>query len=42
VSYGITGALALSLLIGVGRMYFVWRRWQFDYNRDKKAWDRVA
>jgi hypothetical protein len=41
LAIGITAALSVSLLIGVGKMYFVWRRWRIDYNRVKMPWDRV-
>ena len=42
LSYGIPAFLGLSILVGVGKMYFDWRRWKIDYNREKMPWDRIA
>jgi hypothetical protein len=40
LSYGITAALGISVLIGVGKMYFVVRRWRIDCRREQMPWDR--
>jgi hypothetical protein len=42
LGYVLTGTLSLCLVIGVGKIYFVWRGWRIDYNRERRPWEKVS
>jgi hypothetical protein len=40
VVYGITGVAGLAMLVGLAKMYLLFRRWQIDSQRDREPWEQ--
>jgi hypothetical protein len=39
--YGVTALAGAGLMLGLGKMYFAWRGWQQDAQRQRAPWERA-